>query len=341
MSRKIKGIIVSRLIVLVSIFLVPILIFIIFSLVPFHLTWADEQTQFILLQILIPLVFSISWVYFLLIFANRTASSIDMMDKTIGVVPLRLKFFYGLNALFVLLIFIYPLITPIISVLAFASLAWRLTTFRREEWDTQSKTSLLTKIAIIIAIILPVVCGIIILPEIITLSIYLWSNIWVPLLEYIYIISRALCTALAFGSLVILFKKSGISEYEQFYMNPDDANFFMGVKVFDVFCLLFFLFLEFFQIPIIDFFYYAGFVIVCFVALANLIKGKMEDRSFKSYLLGYLIAIVFMGSSLITYDIGPIFDLGNTIKTWSLILSAVIFILIFFITFLKIEDVES
>ncbi len=341
MSRKIKGIIVSRLIVLLSIFLVPILIFIIFFLIPFQLAWADEQTQFFLLKILIPLVFSISWVYFLLIFANRTASSIDMMDKTIGVVPLRLKFFYGLNAIFVLLILIYPLVTPIISVLAFASFAWRLTTFRREEWDEQSKTSLLTKIAVIIAIILPVVCGIIIIPEIITLSIYLWNNIWVPLLDYIYIISRALCTALAIGSLIIIFKKSGISEYEQLYMKPDDASFFMGVKVFDAFCFIFFIFLEIFEIPIIDLFYYAGFVIVCFVALANLIKGKMEDRSFKSYILGYLIAIVFMGSSLITYDIGPIFDLGNTIKTWSLILSAVIFILIFFITFLKIEDVES
>ena len=341
MSRKIKGVIVSRLIVLLSIFLVPIIIFIIFSLAPFQLAWADEQTQFILLKILIPLVFSISWVYFLLIFANRTATSIDMMDKSIGVVPLRLKFFYGLNAIFVLLIFIYPIITPIVSVISFASLAWRLTTFRREEWEEQSKTTLLTKIAIIIAIILPVFCGIIIIPEIITLSIYLWSNIWVPLLDYIYIISRALCTALTFGSLIILFKKSGITEYEQFYMNPDDASFLMGVKVFDVFCFLFFIFLELFQIPIINFFYYAGFIIVCFVALANLIKGKMEDRSFKSYILGYLIAIVFMGSSLITYDIGPFFDLGNTLKTLSLILSAVIFILILFITFLKIEDVES
>jgi len=340
MARRIKGVIVSRLIVLLSIFLVPISIFIIFFFAPFQLAWIDEQARFFLLKILIPLVFSISWMYFLFLFSNRTANSIDMMDKTIGVVPLRLKFFYGLNAIFILLIFIYPLITPVVSVLSFASLAWRLTTFRRDEWDSQSKTSRLTKITIIIAIILPIVCGIIIIPEMITLSLFLWSNIWVPLLDYIYIFSRTLCTALAFGSLIILFKRSGVSEYEQFYMQQDDRSFLIGVKVFDIFLFLGFAFLEWFQIEIINFFYYAGFVIVCFVAFANLIKGKMEDRSFKSYILGYLIAIVFMGSSL-SYDIDPLFELGNTIKILSLLLSAIIFILILFITFLKLEDTKG
>jgi hypothetical protein len=342
MSRRIKGIMVSRLIVLLSIFIVPILVFLIFAFAPFQLAWIpDEQIRFTLLKIIIPLVFSLSWVYFLLLFSNRIANSIDMMDKTTGVVPLRLKFFYGINALFVLGIFIYPLITPIVSVLSFASFAWRLTTFRKEEWGAHEKTSTLTKIAIIIAIILPIICGIIIIPEFITLGIFLWSNIWVPLLEYLYIISKALVTALTFGSLIILFKTSGISEFEQFYTNPDDRNFLISVKVFDFFFFLFLLFLEFFQIPLISIFYYAGFVIVIFVALVNLIKGRMENKSFKSYIFGYLLAIIFMGSSLLTYELSSYIELGTTLKTLSLIISAITFILILFIAFLKLEDINK
>lgn len=339
MSRSIKGVIVSRLLVLISIFSVPILIFIIFAFTPFELAWLpDENLKFWILKVIIPIIFSVSWMYFLILFATRIAASIDMMDKTIGVVPLRLKFFYGLNAIFVLLIFVYPLITPIFAVISSASFAWRLTTLRVKDWEKRNKTSLLTKVVTIIFIVPPVLCGIIIMPEIFTLSYQLWANIWVPLLEYIYVVSGALCTALAYGAVIILFKTSGVSEYEQLYVKKDETSFYAGVKLLEGLLLVFFLFLEWFQIPVVDLFYYFGFIVFLFVTFANLIKGKMENRSFKSYFLGYLIAAAFMGSSLLTYELSPFLDIGNTIKNLSLILSAVIFILVFFLTFLRLED---
>ena len=339
MTRRIKGVIVSRLIVLISVILVPTLIFFIFVFTPFELAWIpDENIKFWLLKVIIPSIFSVSWIYFLILFANRTAASIDMMDKTIGVVPLRLKFFYGLNAVFILLIFIYPLITPIFATISFASFGWRLSTMRVEDWSKKEKTTTLTKVLIILFCIPPVICGIIIIPEIFTLSYQLWSNVWIPLLEYIYIVSNSLCTALAFGSLIILFKTSGVSEYEQFYVKQDDKSFFRGIIVFEVFLTGFFLFLEWFQIEVVNFFYYAGFFIVLFVAFANLIKGKMGNKSFKSYFLGYLIAIAFMGSSLLI-ELTPYFEIGINLKNASLIISAVVFILVFFITFLRLEDV--
>jgi hypothetical protein len=340
MARRIKGLIISRLIVLISVILVPIVIFLIFAFTPFELAWIpDENIKFWLLKVIIPIIFSVSWVYFLILFANRTAASIDMMDKTIGVVPLRLKFFYGLNAVFILLIFIYPLITPIFATISFASFGWRLSTMRVEDWSEKEKTSTLTKVLIVLFCIPPVICGIIIVPEIYTLSYQLWSNVWIPMLEYIYIVSNSLCTALAFGSLIILFKTSGVSEYEQFYVKQNDKSFFRGVIAFEAFLTGFFLFLEWFQIGVVNLFYYAGFFIVLFVAVANLIKGKMQNKSFKSYFFGYLIAIVFMGSSILI-ALPEYFEIGTNLKNLSLIISAAAFILIFFITFLRIENIE-
>ncbi|GAH35554.1 unnamed protein product, partial [marine sediment metagenome] len=120
MSREIKGIIVSRLIILVSIILVPIAIFVIYNLVDFNLWYStDPLLKLVVIKLLCPFIFSVSWLFFLLLFINRFANTLDDFDRTISVVPSRLKFFYGINAIYILLIFIFPIITPIISILIF------------------------------------------------------------------------------------------------------------------------------------------------------------------------------------------------------------------------------
>jgi len=222
MPKEIKGLIVSRLVVLISIILVPVAIFLIFNLVDFKLWFSDDPAlNFWILNILCPLVFSVSWLFFLILFANRFAATIEAMDRTVGVVPLRLRFFFGLNALFILFIFVFPIITPIISILSFASMAWRLTTSRKESWD-DSKVSFGTKLLMILFSLLPIFCTIVILPQYILLSIFLWENIWIPLLPIIFIISVCLCTALAIGSLFFLIANKGVSEYEQILKEEDE-----------------------------------------------------------------------------------------------------------------------
>jgi len=161
MSKSVKGLIFSRLIVVLTIILVPISIFLIYSLVDFNLWYSnDEILNFWIIKILIPSVYSVSWLFFLVLFANRLADTIDSFDEKIGVVPSRLKFFYGINAVYILFIFVFPLITPIISILIFASFAWRLTTFRKESWEEDTKVSTFTKIAMGFFAIIPLFCTI-------------------------------------------------------------------------------------------------------------------------------------------------------------------------------------
>ena len=140
MPKEIKGIILSRLFILVAIFAVPILIFLIFILTDFDLWFTtDVRVSVAIAKVLVPSVFAVSWLYFMSLFANRFSETIEAMGRTVGIIPLRLKIFYGVNAIFVLFIFVFPLITPVVSILSFASMVWQLTTYRKENWDDDAK----------------------------------------------------------------------------------------------------------------------------------------------------------------------------------------------------------
>jgi len=335
MSKTVKGIIVTRLIVLLAIFLVPLSIFLIFFLVDFHLWYSvDPDLNFWIIKILSPTVFSVSWLFFLILFMNRFANTMDSFDEKISVVPSRLKFFYGINAVYIIFIFVLPIITPFISVLSFASFAWRLTTFRKESWEDDSKISFLTKFIMVLAALVPIFCTVSIIPEFLELPLFLWNNIWLEVIDYLFIISYSLFTALSIGSLIILFSNSGISEYEQLFADTTQKKSFAQVKVLEVFLFGFFLFLDLYNFPIIDLIYTAGLVIVIFTYIVNMIRGKSKYGSFKSYFVGYLIAAVFIGSNVILTNA----ELSSFLRTWSLLISAILYIFILLYTFITIED---
>jgi len=258
----------------------------------------------------------------------------DSFDEKISVVPSRLKFFYGINAVYILFIFVFPIITPFISILSFASFAWRLTTFRKESWEDDSQTSFITKLVMVLASIIPIFCTISIIPDFLKLPLYLWERIWLVVIDELFMISYSLFTALAIGSLIILFSNSGISEYEQLFADPSQKKSFVNVKVLEVFLFGFFLFLDYYNYPIIDFIYTAGLVIVIFTYIVNIIRGKSKYGSFKSYFLGYFIAAVFIGSNVILTNS----EVSSFLRTWSLLISAILYIFILFYTFITIED---
>ena len=183
MPKQVKGIILSRLFVLITIILVPIAIFLIYNLGDFTLWYSvDPNLTFLIITVLCPIVFSISWLLFLILFANRFSQTLESMDNTIQVVPMRLKFFFGVNALVLLFIFVFPIITPVVSALIFASAAWRLTTFRKQNWE-DTKASFGTKFLMVLFSILPIFCAISVLPNYLELAIFLWKYIWTPLLR--------------------------------------------------------------------------------------------------------------------------------------------------------------
>lgn len=335
MPKEIKGIILSRLFILIAIFAVPIIIFLIFILTEFDLWFTtDIRISVGIVKILVPTVFAMSWFYFLILFANRFSETVEAMGKTVGIIPLRLKIFYGINAMFVLFIFIFPLITPIVSILSFASMMWQLSTRNKEDWDDNLKVPFFTKFLMVLASILPIFCTISVIPEYFDLSFFLWNYIWIPLLDHIFIFSYCLCTSLAIGSLFILIINRGVSEYEQLFTDPSKTESMMNVKILELVLFGFFIFLDYGGFEVIELFYWSGFILVLFVSIVNYISGKGKMKSFSSHILGYLLAAIFMGSNLLILNVG----LSEFLQGISLAVLSAIFVIVFVYTFINFDD---
>ncbi|MFX1452172.1 MAG: hypothetical protein ACFFCM_15150 [Promethearchaeota archaeon] len=335
MSKEIKGIIVSRLIILATIISIPLVIFLIYNIVNFNLWYSDDLlVKTIIIKIVCPLVFSISWLFFLILFINRFANTLDNFDQTISVVPSRLKFFYGINALYILLIFIFPLITPLISILSFSSMAWRLTTFRRKVWEEDTKISKITWITMGLASIIPIFCSVSVIPEFFVLASFLWNNVWIIVIPYLFVISYSLFTSLAIGSFILLFYNSGISEYEQFWGESTKKQRILYVKILEIALFAFFLFLDLGEFEVISLFYWIGFFLIIVTSLVNFFQGKAKVKGFKSHLIGYIIAAIFIGSNVIFSTT----EISEFLRVWSLLISAILYVFVFFYTFLQAEQ---
>ncbi len=346
MTRKVKGIIFSRLIVLMAIILVPIAEFIIFNLIDFEfriLFWVinDPEAKFWIIKILSPTVFSVSWLFFLILFSDRFAKTLDSMDHTVSFIPLRLKLFYGIVSIIFMFILVFPLITPIVSVLSFMSMAWRLTTYKKEDWEN-TDISFFTKFFMGVAAILPLFCSIIIIPQYLILATSLINFMWQTpiffghtLIQALITFSYSLCTALAIGSFFILLANKGVSEYEQLYPDAKQNRSIWHIRLLELGLTGFFLYLSYggFQ-DIAQFFYYTGFVVVVLVSIINYFSGKQKSKKFSGHVFGYILAALFMGSSLLTFNV----TLSSTFSIIMLIILAGIFIFVFIYTFLKIEE---
>ncbi|MFX1389005.1 MAG: hypothetical protein ACFE9Z_02965 [Promethearchaeota archaeon] len=334
MSKEIKGIIVSRLIILLSIILIPIAIFLIYNFVEFTLWYSNDPfVETIVIKIVCPLIFSISWLFFLILFISRFANTLDNFDKMISVVPSRLKFFYGINAVYIMLIFIFPLVTPAISILSFSSMAWRLTTFRKKVWEEDTKISKFTWIMMGLASIIPIFCSVSVIPEFFVLASFLWNEIWIKLLPLLFIVSYSLFTALAIGSFILLFLNSGISEYEQFWTESSKKQRIWYIKILEIALFAFFLFLDIGGYDVINLFYWAGFVLIIITSIVNFFQGKSKVKGFKSHIIGYVIATVFIGSNVVFSSA----EISELLRVWSLLISAILYIFVFFYTFFQSE----
>ena len=165
------------------------------------------------------------------------------------------------------------------------------------------------------------------------LASFLWNRIWLPLLPYLFIISYSLFTALAIGSFVLLFYNSGISEYEQFWSESSKKQRFWNIKILEIILFAFFLFLDLGDFEVINLFYIAGFLFIIIISIVNFIQGKAKVKGFKSHIFGYLIATVFIGSNvLFTTE-----EFSELLRIWSLLISAILYIFVFFYTFFQNE----
>ncbi|MBN1214645.1 MAG: hypothetical protein JXA99_04310 [Candidatus Lokiarchaeota archaeon] len=336
MSRKVGGIIVSRLIVLVTLIIIPLSSFLIFMFADFSLWYStDVNLVFWMTKVLCPLVFSLSWFFFIAIFLNRLAMSFDNMDSTIAIVPLRLKLFYGAIAIVVIFIFILPIITPFVSILSFMSVAWHVTTRKKDNWD-ESKTPFYTKILMVIAALLPIFCTISIVGEYLRISFLFSLSIWQDLTYHIYNISYCLCTALAVGSLFVLLANKGVSEYESIFVEKTQKKKMWYVNIVELGLFIFLLILAYGEFKIIEVFYTAGFILIIFVSIVNHFAERQKSGSYKSHILGYILAALFMGSNVLIFQSSS----AEIISIISMIVLAGVFIIVFLVTFIWMDETE-
>jgi len=333
-KRKIKSIVLSRLIVLIVIIIIPILTFYIFTQNNFFQMNLIPENFRNFVIIISPWLFTFSWLFILILFANRFAKSIDTMDEQIKVIPTRYKLFYGLNAILLLATYAFPLLTPLMCVLAFASLGYRLGIIN-VDWDNVEKIPAIAIILAIIFAIIPTGISIAVIPDLLSFSKYVWDNYWIPIIPILYRISLALSTSLTYGSFII-FYRTGVAEYENInitYNSKKNINT-NDIKLFQIFFFIFLIFLEWKQIEIKTLLYAGGFIIIIFISFVNFIKGR-KNMDFKRYTFGYILTVILYGANIISWDA---LGIDWSVELLVIMISASTYIIIFFVVFLKIKE---
>ncbi|OLS12520.1 MAG: hypothetical protein RBG13Loki_3882 [Promethearchaeota archaeon CR_4] len=340
----------SRVLIIAMIIVMPIFIFMEFwylvdeSLVTFDVPLiTDPAIKDLIIRWVAPGIYAFGWVFILLLFATRTAETVSAVATSSRIIPMRMRLFYTINALFLAMIFVFPVATPFISIFAFASLGWRLTTFR-VEWDSGKKVGAGTYIVMILFAIPPALLAIIYIPATFDLALHFWNDLWLPwVVDYLYKFSMCLATSLTFGSL-IYFIQTGASEYEQAQMTvamTGKQKSFAGAQFLQVVIFFFLLYLEWKEVPIKALFYWVGLLIVIFISIIGLVRrgGSGVIQFDKSYFLGYLLTAAFFVGELWRY--GGIFGITwdeEFFKSALLIITAVVYIVIFVYKFLTYEE---
>lgn len=331
-QRRIKGLLVSRLLVIISIIAIPIFIFLLFSgstLSLFKMEWIPLEWREEILMIT-PWVFTFGWLFMLILFANRISGSVDDLDENFQVIPGRYRLFYGINALSLMVIFAFPISTPLVAVLAFASAGYRLATLRTD-WNKVEKTPVGAIVLAIIFAAIPAIISVAVLPDLLTFSQFIWNEFWVLLIDPLYTISLAMSTALTFGSLIILFQ-IGVSEYENAgVLSEEQDEHRIQIMFFEALLFAFLIFMEWKNLEFKNLFYYTGFVVVVFITIINWIKGRNAPADFKRYTFGYLLTIVLYGANAIAWLYPPV-------KTITVMVSAAAYIVLFCIIFATYDE---
>ncbi|NWF96909.1 MAG: hypothetical protein HXY34_12275 [Candidatus Thorarchaeota archaeon] len=108
----------TRVVVVLIAVLAPFYFFLLMFILPFRMTPFGEPLMDLLFhQVLVPSVFSLTWVASIYIERYRLANTVHLMRETTAAIPLRWRVFYGTNAAFVLVFFILPLATPVLSII--------------------------------------------------------------------------------------------------------------------------------------------------------------------------------------------------------------------------------
>lgn len=193
----------------------PVYFFLLMLFIPEMKPFGDPFFNLLFHYIAVPIVFSLPWVGTIYYQRYRLANTIHIMDETTTAVPLRWRMFYGANALFVLMIFILPLATPIIAIIEGLVVAGHVFYLIGLGKLGGGKPAAVLGVFVAIALcVLPAFVMIEFIPGYIAVwqtILQTWTDFW---LGVVYGVAQCLVNALSFGA-PIYFIYYGAQEYDR------------------------------------------------------------------------------------------------------------------------------
>jgi len=107
----------TRLAVVILAIIGPIYFFLLMFFIPEMTPFGDPFLDLLFHRLAVPIVFSAPWLGLIYYQRYRLANTVHIMDETISSVPLRWRVFYGINAAFVLMLFVLPMTTPPLAII--------------------------------------------------------------------------------------------------------------------------------------------------------------------------------------------------------------------------------
>lgn len=193
----------------------PIYFFLLMFFIPQMTPFGDIMLDWLFHFIAVPIVFSAPWLGLIYYQRYRLANTVYIMDDTISSVPLRWRVFYGINAAFVLMLFVLPMATPPLAIILGLYVAG--TVFFRiglGKFGGGKPGAALAIIGALALCVLPTFVMLEFLPNYIVVWEYIlatWETFW---LQVVYGFAQCLVNSLSFGA-PIYFIYFGAQEYDK------------------------------------------------------------------------------------------------------------------------------
>lgn len=346
MGRRIGGVLAVRLLVVICAVALPIYFAFLFAVSPYKMykypfqiypllvnnpiyQFVTQVLQFILPfsfvdglmnYVVAPILFSLPWLLFIVINRTRLANTFSKMNSSTTVIPLRYRIFYGFTSLIVILFFVLPTISPILSIFAGIILAGRIVTMSDWVWKAGRNTRIIYGALIALMVCpLPIYAAYIFYSGqiFVLLANWIWS-IWTNVMIMVYSIAMCIVDSLAIGSIIwLVFAGAGEFEAQTYGSKMTEVPY----KLIAIFQIAVFLVLAYFTLPYIYFpglsssgyitwggnpellFRYINYIclgIFGVVTLIMLIRGSQKRLGFNPSLVGFILAGAFIGVDYLT-----------------------------------------
>ncbi len=336
--------------------LIPIYILLLFLFLDFKLTWLpsdwsdNSKIIWTSANVVAPIMYCVGWLYFNFLMAKRFASTIEKMQETSSMISAHYIIFYGVCALAMLVSFLIPILTPIVGILAFSSLAFNLFTKNSNWGEFGDKKKRNIKILIFIVDIPIIFCTILVIPEIIGLSVGFFLDFMDVMIEPLYTSIRALGVALPIGNFILLYQNATQSRNVGKRLDISGKKN-LNIAMVEILIAAFFIFMEFNLVPtssgyqFFQYLYYIGLIFWILSFIANTVQGRNKKGTFNKegvppqsplslvmYGVFWIATMVFGNKNL---------KVENWLRYLMVSLGAFIFIAIFLLIFMGHPDIED